>query len=112
MKVEIRASLSAVAAAVTLVACASKGPAGPEPGAQDDTSAEYQRIAENATQTRVCKRQAVLGTRVDSIVCLTPAEMKAQQEHADDVMQDIRTHGPMNRQDRPPTPPPTMPPKQ
>ena len=50
MKGQIRASISAIAAAVMLVACASKGPvsstgeASADAGAKDETSAEYQRL--------------------------------------------------------------------
>jgi hypothetical protein len=112
MKAEVRASLSAVAAVVMLVACASKGSVSPKPtdtAAQDETAAEYQRLVDNASQRLVCKRQAVLGTRVDSVVCVTEAEMKAQREQASDVMRDIQANAPMTRQpDRapPPSPPP------
>ena len=105
MKVEIRASLSAVSAAVILFGCASKP-------AQDETAAEYQRLAENASQERVCKRQAVLGSRIDSVVCITEAEMRAQREHADDVMRDIQAHAPMNAPPVPPPPPSPPPPRQ
>ena len=110
----MKLKVSFATAAVMLVACASKGPESPKPAdanVQDETSAEYQRLAENAGQRRVCKRQAVLGTRVDSIVCVTEAEMKAQREHRDEVMQDIQTNAPMNRQDRPTPPPPSSPPR-
>ena len=114
MKGEIRSSLTAVATAVMLVACASKGsvPAksADTSAAQDETSSEYQRLAENASQRRICKRQAVLGTRVDSVVCVTEAEMKAQREQAADVMRDIQANTPMNRPD--PVPPPSPPPRQ
>jgi hypothetical protein len=114
MKGEINASISAVTAAVMLVACASKEPANPgraAAGAQDETSAGYQRLAENARKQIVCKRQAVLGTRVDNVVCMTRAEMKDQQEHANEVMRDLRQSAPMNRQPVPPPPPPSASPK-
>jgi hypothetical protein len=115
MRVEIRASIYAVAAAVMLVACASKAPVNPksaDASAQDDTSTEYKRLAENATQGRVCKRQAVVGSRIDSVVCVTPEELKAQREHAADVMRDIQASVPMDRQGPPaPPPPPSSPPK-
>jgi len=111
MKGEI--SLSLVAAAVMLCACASKGSVSPksaDTSAQDETATEYQRLAENAGQRLICKRQAVLGTRVDSLVCVTEAEMKAQREQAADVMRDIQANTPMNRQGAPdPAPPPPSP---
>ena len=119
MKGEIRASISAIAAAVMLVACASKGPASSTgeasagAGAQDETSSEYQRLIDNASkQQLVCRRQAVPGSRVDSQVCLTRAEMEAQRERSDEVMRDIQASEAMRRQtaDRPPVPPPSPPP--
>jgi hypothetical protein len=115
---EIKATLSVVAAAVMLTACASKGAVDPksaDAATQDETSAEYKRLADNAGQRRVCKRQAVLGTRVDSVVCVTEAEMKEQREHAAEVMHDIQTNAPANRPgpaDRAPPPPPSSPPRQ
>jgi hypothetical protein len=116
MKGEIRASISAVAAAVMLVACASKGPvsstadASADAGAQDETSSEYQRLIDNAgKQQLVCRRQAVTGSRIDSQVCLTRAEMEAQREHADEVMRDIRASA-ATRQTMPDRPmPPSTP---
>jgi hypothetical protein len=109
MTVEIRVSLSIIAAAVMLVACASKGPASPKSaGTDDETSAEYQRLADNAGERRVCKRQAVLGTRVDSIVCVTEAEMKAQRENAADILRDIQVNATMNPQATPAPPPPPI----
>jgi hypothetical protein len=119
MKVELKATACAVVAGVMLGACASKGAVNPgsaDENAQDETAAEYRRLAENAGQRRVCKRQAVLGTRVDSIVCVTEAEMKAQREHATDVIRDIQANEQMTRPgtpDRnPPPPPPSSPPRQ
>jgi hypothetical protein len=117
MKGEIKASLSAIAAAVMLVACASKGPvnatgaAPADAGAQDQTSAEYQQLIDNASEQRICKRQSVTGSRIDSMVCLTRAEMEEQRKRADEVMRDIRESAAMSRQtvqDRPqmPSPPP------
>ena len=115
MKGEISSSISAVAAAVMLVACATKSSVNPksaDAGAQDETSAEYKRLVDNASQKLVCKRQAVLGSRVDNVVCMTQEEMKAQQEHADDVMRDLQSNAP-TRQPLPdlPPPPPSPPPK-
>ena len=104
MKVEIRASLSAITAAVMLFGCASKP--------KQDEASDYQRLAENASHQRVCKRQAVSGSRIDSVVCLTEAERKAQLEHADDVMRDIQAHAPMNGPPNLPPPPSPPPPRQ
>jgi hypothetical protein len=119
MKGEIRAGICAVAA-VMLVACASKGPASStavaakNAGDQDATSAEYQRLIENATNQRICKRRAVTGSRVDRIVCLTRAEMAEQQKNADEVMREMRQSAAMretipDRPQMPQTPPPTRP---
>jgi hypothetical protein len=114
MKGEIRASISAIAAAVILAACASKHP---EPstrltsaGDQDQTSAEYQRLIDNASkQQLICRREAVSGSRIDSQVCLTRAQMEEQRRQSDDLVRDIRTRDAINRQqipDRPPMPQP------
>jgi len=110
MKGEIRATLSAVAAAAMLVACASKEPATSKPAdaiTQDDTSAEYQRLADNANQQLTCKRQTVLGTRVPTVVCVTQDELKAQRERSDEAMHDIQANESMRQAmpDRPPPPP-------
>jgi hypothetical protein len=116
MKGEIKASISAIAAAVMLVACASKGPASPtamaSAGAQDETSSEVQRLIDNASEQRVCKRQAVTGSRIDSQVCLTRAEMEEQRQYADQVLREIRESAASRQpvQDRPQmpsTPPPS-----
>src|SRR5262249_25339071 len=89
--------LSVIAiAAMILSACAT-------PKRTDD---DYQRLADNASQHLICKRQAVLGTRVDSLVCVTPEELKAQRENAADVMREIQANTPVNGQPPPPTPPP------
>jgi hypothetical protein len=116
MKGEIQASISAIAAAVMLVAGTSKGPvsatrlasAGAE--AQDETSSEYQRLVDNASKQLVCRRQAVTGSRISSQVCLTRAQIEEQREHADEVLRDIRST--ISRQqipDRPQMPPSTSP---
>ena len=117
MKGQAIAGISAIAAAAMLIACASKGPASPTgtapagAGTQDETAAEYQRLIDNASkQQLVCKRQAVTGSRIDSQVCLTRAQMEEQQKRADEVMRDIRDSA--TRQsipDRPPMPPSTPP---
>ena len=116
MKVEIGTSLSAIAAALMLVACASKGsvsPGSPDASARDETSLEYERLADNASQRLVCKRQAVLGSRVANVICVTEEEMKAQRENATDVLHDIRANTPMDRQRPPdPLPPPSSSPRQ
>jgi hypothetical protein len=114
MKGEIKASISAIAAAAMLVACASKSPAsstGLTPaGSQDPTSVEYQRLIDNAgRQQLLCQREQVLGSRIASQVCLTRAQMEEQRKEADDLVRDIRTRDAINRQqipDRPPMPQP------
>ena len=116
MKGEIRASICAVAAAVMLVSCASKGSVSSKPvdaSTREETSAEYQRLADNANQQLSCRKKTVLGTRVPTVVCITQAELKAQREHTDEVMHDLQTNEPMNnRQALPPPPPPSSSPKQ
>jgi hypothetical protein len=113
MQGELKASLSAIAAAVMLAACASKEPVTTSTAvsAQDETASEYQRLAENATQQRTCKRQTLLGTRVPTVVCYTQEELKAQQERSDEAMRDIQANSP-DRQgttNLPPPPPPSSP---
>ena len=113
MKGEIRASISAMAAAAMLVGCASKEPVSSrsaDASAQEETSAEYQRLADNADQQLICKKQTVLGTRIPTVVCVTQAELKAQREHTDEVMQDLRTMR-QSVSDRP-SPPPSPSPRQ
>ena len=110
MKGEIKASVSAIAAAMMLIACASKGPA-PETdltsaGAaeKDQTSAEYQRLVANANNQLVCKRQSVTGSRIDTQVCMTRAQMKEQRERAEEVMRDMQSNSALNRQQIPDRP--------
>ena len=83
------------------------GEASADAGAQDKTAAEYQRLIANASKEQlICKRQAVTGTRLNSQVCVTRAEMEEQREHAEEVMRDIRSSA-ASRQipDRAPMPP-------
>jgi hypothetical protein len=79
--------------------------------AEDDTSSEYRRLADNASKQIVCRRQAVTGSRIQSEVCFTQAELKEQREHAVEVMREIQQRASMTRsmQDRPPPPPPSTP---
>jgi hypothetical protein len=112
MKGEIRAGISAVAAAVMLVACASKGPVSStgqaSADAKDETSAEYQRLIDNAgKEPLICKRKAVTGSRVDRQVCLTRSEMEEQRERGEEVMRDIRSSAALRQQL--PNPPPSTP---
>lgn len=114
MNGEIRASISAVAAAVMLVGCASRGPVSPaaaDASAQDETSAEYQRLVDNASEQIVCRRQAVTGSRIAGQVCLTRAQMKAESERAAEAMRDMQRSAATRQQipDRPPAPPASMP---
>jgi hypothetical protein len=116
MKGEIRASIAAVAAAATLVACASKEPLSSrsaDASASDEISAEYQHLADNASQPLTCKKQTVLGTRVPTVVCVTQADLKAQREHTDEVMRDLQTSATMRQAiPDPPPPPPSASPRQ
>lgn len=107
MKREVGASIC-VAAAVMLGACASKEsvkPGSVDASTTEATSAEYQRIAENATRQISCKKQTVLGSRVPIVLCVSEADLKAQREHTDQVMHDLHANEPMNRQPLPPPPP-------
>jgi hypothetical protein len=111
MRGQIRASISALAAAVMLVSCASKGPVNPTPetaaaGAevQDQTASEYKSLVDNAGKQIVCKRQAITGTRIGSEVCMTRAQMEAQRERAAEVMRDIQAASAINRQSIPDRP--------
>jgi len=101
---EIRASVSAIAAATLLMACASRQPANP-PNA---TAAEYKHLVDSAGEHRVCKKQTPLGTRVPTVVCFTQAELQAQREHRDEVMRDLQAGAP--RRDAVPNTPPPPPP--
>ena len=116
MKGEIRASIAAVAAAATLVACASKVPLSSrstDASALDQTSAEYHRLADNANQPLACKKQTVLGTRVPTVVCVTQADLKAQRERTDEVMRDLENSASMRQAiPDPPPPPPSSSPRQ
>src|ERR1043165_5156135 len=116
MRGDLRATLSAAATAVMLAACASKEPASPkspEATAQDETAAEYQRLADNANQQLTCKRQTLLGTRVPTVVCYTQEELKAQRERTDEAMRDIQANSPdrQGMSNVPPPPPPSASPK-
>jgi hypothetical protein len=119
MNGQIKASISAIAAAVMLAACASTGPASSmaeasaDADAQDQTSAEYKRLIANASNERICKRQAVTGSRIDSQVCLTRAEMEEQRVEADRIMREMRdsaaSRQPVERPQMPPSTPRSSP---
>jgi hypothetical protein len=110
MRLQIRTTVSVLAAAVMLVSSASKGPAlsagaaDTSASAQEQTSSEYRRLADNATKEVVCRRQAVTGTLIPGVVCLTRAQIAEQRESASKVMRDIRENEAMSRPiaDRPP----------
>lgn len=109
MKLQITASLCTITTALMLVSCASKGPA--SAGAKADTPSEYQQLAENATKQVVCRRQAVTGSRIESQVCFTQAELREERERALQVMRNIRESAALARSaaDRPPSMPPSQP---
>jgi len=120
MKGEIRASISAIAAAVMLAACASKGPTsstGITPAdKKDQTQAEYQHLIDNAgKQPLICRREFVQGSRIASQVCLTPAQIEQERRDSDDLVRDIRKRDETYRRqipDRPPMPQPPPPARQ
>jgi hypothetical protein len=112
MKLQIRVSISAIAAAVMLVSCASKAPVtstGITSGGagQGETSSDYRRLADNAKKEVVCRRQAVTSSRIAAVVCLTRAEIEEQRENASRVVRDIRDSEAISRsmRDRPPSVP-------
>jgi hypothetical protein len=108
MNGEIKASVCAIAAAVTLIACAAKGPEKSteltSAAEKEKTSAEYQRLVSNANNQLVCRRQSVTGSRIDSQVCMTRAQMKEQRERAEEVMRDMQSNSALNRQNIPDRP--------
>lgn len=102
MKLQITASISATAAALMLVSCASKSPLAPS---------EYQTLVDNATSKLVCKREAVTGSRIQGQVCFTQAQLKEQRDRAVEVMRDMQQRAAMTRsmEERPPPMPPSAP---
>lgn len=82
MKSKFKVSISAIVAAVILVACASKGYVSSPESASTNTSAQ------NPSDQLVCKRQPVTGTRVRKLVCLTRAEMEQQRRDGERTMRD------------------------
>jgi len=100
MKLQISASISLIAAAVMFASCASHRPA---------PLSDYQQLADNANKQIICKRQAVTGSRIESQVCFTQAQLKEQQEHAIELMRDMQQRASIARSmaERPPQPPPS-----
>jgi hypothetical protein len=97
MNGQIKASILGIAAAVTLVACASQGPVNSTPLAAaggaglDQTASEYQSLIDNATSPVVCRREPVTGSRIHKReVCLTAAQMDAERENALRWVNDMR----------------------
>ena len=87
MKGQSQASILAIAAAATLLACASKGPVNSTEttpaGAQNLISPEYQSVIDHAQNPTVCRRVPVTGSRLQSReICLTPADMDDAHERA------------------------------
>jgi hypothetical protein len=106
----MKGEISAIAAAMLLIACAAKQPApsadltSASAAEKDKTSAEYQRLVANANNQLVCRRQSVTGSRIDSQVCMTRAQMKEQRERAEEVMRDMQSNSALNRQNVPDRP--------
>lgn len=113
MKLQISVSVSVIATSVMLVSCASKGKptrvASAAASSQDETSSEYRKLAANAEKRIVCRRQAVTGSLIPNVVCLTPEQMQEQRENALKVMRDIEETQEMARSMADPSPPPTSP---
>jgi hypothetical protein len=95
MNANIKASAIAVATAMTLIACVSKGavnstglePVGP--AAQDELAAEYQSLIDNVMAQTVCREQAVTGSRIHRReVCLTRAQRVDERERTLELLDD------------------------
>jgi hypothetical protein len=113
MNRQIRASIPAIAAAVTLVACASKPPVNStemaSAGAQGDTPSEYQSLVDNASKQLVCRRTAVTGSRIlQRQVCLTRAEIEARRLEAHELMREMQSRAAI-AQPMPDSRPPSVP---
>ena len=98
MKRQIGASILGIAAAAALMACASKAPmsstrmASTGAQAQDELSAEYQSLIDNASKPpMVCRRQSVTGSRLQTReVCLTQQQLAAEREQTLAVLNQAR----------------------
>ena len=95
MKGENRAIILAVAAAVTMAACASKGPVSSTRSAPADPQAElaaqYQQLIDNALNPVVCREQDVTGSRIHKReVCVRLADIEADREQALRLVHEIR----------------------
>jgi plasmid stabilization system protein ParE len=85
----IRASMLGCAAAMALLACASKGSVSSPDGlsaearAEEELAAEYRSLIDNAMGQTVCREQAVTGSRLyKREVCVTRAQRDAEHENA------------------------------
>jgi hypothetical protein len=89
------ASIMGVAAAMALVACASK-PTGSterlsaEARADQELAAEYQSLIDNAMGLTSCRQREVTGSRLQREVCITRAQRDAQHDRALELLHDIQ----------------------
>jgi hypothetical protein len=106
MKGKTKASILAVAAAATLLGCASKGPvssaSSPEVAAQEELAAEYQSLIDNVTRQTVCEEGTVTGSRIlKREVCRSLAQREGERERAFELMQGIQERAAVLGQSRP-----------
>ena len=97
MKAQIGASILAVTVAVTLVACASKGPASSADRA-GAMSSEYRSLVDNASSEVICQRTAVTGSRIQGReVCRTRAQMEEDRERALQFIRNVERTATMSQ---------------
>ena len=96
MRGNITASIVGAAIAMTLAACAAKGPVGsagrPSTGisADDALAAEYQSLIANAMGQTVCEDGSITGSRIiRREVCRTRAQRDADHQQALDILEVI-----------------------
>jgi len=99
MKAQIGASILAVTVAVTLVACASKGPASSADRAGAGAmSSEYRSLVDNASSEVICQRTAVTGSRIQGReVCRTRAQMEEDRERALQFIRNVERTATMSQ---------------
>lgn len=103
MKEQIRAGILGLAAAATLVACASKAPASSTASSgavtQDKIASEYQSVIANASKPAVCQTLAVTGSRLQTReICRTPADLDDEHQSALGALQYSRQTEAMPRE--------------
>lgn len=96
MKAHISVSIVGMAAAVTLLGCASQSSLSEADkmalaaSRAGDTASEYRAIIDNVSNRVECRREAVTGSRIQREVCVTVAEREAEHERALALLQEMR----------------------